>query len=93
MESSDGSQSHGVDLPPLHDDENTFTSGYMPDINAKNAVNVKLEETDMNAVNVESEETDMNVDIAELEETIGGNIHDLVGFQDFFHITVYYICF
>ncbi|KAK1440489.1 hypothetical protein QVD17_06317 [Tagetes erecta] len=69
IESSHGSQRHGVDSPPLHDDENTFTSGYMPDVNV---VNVKLEETDMNVVN------------AELEETIGGNIHDLLYEDDIF---------
>ncbi|KAK1425963.1 hypothetical protein QVD17_14630 [Tagetes erecta] len=62
MESSHGSRIRTIDSPPIQDEENTFSSGYMPD---------------MNDVNAGSEEMDMHDVNAELQGTFGGNIGDL----------------
>ncbi|KAK1428079.1 hypothetical protein QVD17_16907 [Tagetes erecta] len=63
MESSHGSRIRTIDSPPMQDEENTFSSGYMPD---------------MNDVNAGSEEMDMHDVDAELQGTFGGNIGDLL---------------
>ncbi|KAK1408277.1 hypothetical protein QVD17_39914 [Tagetes erecta] len=63
MESSHGSWICTIDSPPMQDEENTFSSGYMPD---------------MNDVNAGSEEMDMHDVNAELQGTFGGNIGDLL---------------
>ncbi|KAK1421948.1 hypothetical protein QVD17_24725 [Tagetes erecta] len=69
MESSHGSQSRRVDSPLMQDEENSFHSVYIPD---------------MNALNGESEEMDMHDVNNELVATIGGHLSDLVSIQDFF---------
>jgi len=73
MESSHASQSRRVDSPPMQD-ENAFSSCYMPD---------------MNVVNGEAEETNMCDVNNKLVATFGGHLSDMVRIEDLFHIHIY----